>query len=129
MTGYRDSECLGSGRDRLSTSPLALAVILACQLMVVLDGTVIYAALPKLRADLGLARADLSWVQNAYMLTFGGFMLLGDGDGGCRLRCRSDAWPCRFSTWSTGSTLELKAKTELTHALSFRLPRLRRSSY
>jgi EmrB/QacA subfamily drug resistance transporter len=81
MTGYRDSECLGSGRDRLSTSPLALAVILACQLMVVLDGTVIYAALPKLRADLGLARVDLSWVQNAYMLTFGGFMLLGARTG------------------------------------------------
>lgn len=77
MTGYRDSQCQGSGCNRLPTSPLALAVILACQLMVVLDGTVIYAALPKLRADFGLARADLSWVQNAYMLTFGGFMLLG----------------------------------------------------
>lgn len=77
MTGYRDSQRLGGGRDRRSTNTLALAVVLACQLMVVLDGTVIYAALPHLRADLRLARADLSWVQNAYMLTFGGFMLLG----------------------------------------------------
>ncbi|HZZ01619.1 MFS transporter [Paraburkholderia sp.] len=81
MTGYRESQRLPSGRDRLSASTLALVVILACQLMVVIDGTVIYAALPHLRTDLQLARADLSWVQNAYMLTFGGFMLLGARTG------------------------------------------------
>lgn len=81
MTGYRASRRLPNGRDRASASTLALVVILACQLMVVIDGTVIYAALPHLRADLQLARADLSWVQNAYMLTFGGFMLLGARTG------------------------------------------------
>ncbi|CAE6740260.1 putative MFS-type transporter EfpA [Paraburkholderia domus] len=77
MTGYRESRHLASGRNRLPASTLALVVILACQLMVVIDGTVMYAALPRLRVDLQLARADLSWVQNVYMLTFGGFMLLG----------------------------------------------------
>lgn len=60
---------------------LVLAVLLACQLMLALDGTVIYAALPSLRADLDLSRAGLSWVQNAYLLTFGGMLLLGARTG------------------------------------------------
>ncbi|MGX7000215.1 MFS transporter [Caballeronia sp. KNU42] len=59
----------------------ALGAILACQLMVVLDGTVIYTALPHIRMELGLSRASLSWVQNAYMLTFGGLLLLGARTG------------------------------------------------
>jgi len=59
----------------------ALGAILACQLMVVLDGTVIYTALPHIRTELGLSRASLSWVQNAYMLTFGGLLLLGARTG------------------------------------------------
>jgi EmrB/QacA subfamily drug resistance transporter len=81
MSGYQDARHRESGRGSLPAGALALAVILACQLMIVLDGTVVYAALPRLRADLGLARPDLSWVQNAYMLTFGGFMLLGARTG------------------------------------------------
>ncbi|MFL9920760.1 MFS transporter [Paraburkholderia fungorum] len=81
MSGCQDAQHRGSERGSPSASALALAVILACQLMIVLDGTVIYAALPHLRADFGLARPDLSWVQNAYMLTFGGFMLLGARTG------------------------------------------------
>lgn len=67
--------------DRPSGSTLAVAVILTCQLMLVLDATVIYAALAHIRADLQLSRVDLSWVQNAYMLAFGGFMLLGARTG------------------------------------------------
>ncbi len=59
----------------------ALGAILACQLMVVLDGTVIYTALPHIRTELGLSRTNLSWVQNAYMLTFGGLLLLGARTG------------------------------------------------
>ena len=45
--------------------------------MVVLDVTVVNVALPSIRADLGFADADLVWVVNAYLLTFGGFLLLG----------------------------------------------------
>jgi EmrB/QacA subfamily drug resistance transporter len=59
----------------------ALGAILACQLMVVLDGTVIYTALPHIRTELALSRTSLSWVQNAYMLSFGGLLLLGARTG------------------------------------------------
>src|ERR1700755_785439 len=81
MSGHQGARYTGRAHGTPPASAGALAVILACQLMIVLDGTVIYAALPHLRADFGLARPDLSWVQNAYMLTFGGFMLLGARTG------------------------------------------------
>jgi EmrB/QacA subfamily drug resistance transporter len=58
-------------------SRLALIVILLCQLMVVLDVTVVNIALPDLQTSLGFSRPDLSWVLNAYTLTFGGLLLLG----------------------------------------------------
>jgi EmrB/QacA subfamily drug resistance transporter len=45
--------------------------------MMVLDTTIVNVALPSIRADLGFSDARLSWVVNAYMLTFGGFLLLG----------------------------------------------------
>ena len=54
-----------------------LAVILTTQLMVVLDATVVTIALPRIQDALGFRSADLSWVQNAYALAFGGLMLLG----------------------------------------------------
>lgn len=54
-----------------------LAVIVVSQLMIVLDGTVVYTALPQIQTGLGLTLAELSWVQNAYAITFGGMMLLG----------------------------------------------------
>src|SRR5207247_7737816 len=46
-------------------------------LMIVLDTTVVNVALPSIQADLGFDDASLAWVVNAYMLTFGGFLLLG----------------------------------------------------
>ena len=54
-----------------------LLVVLAAQLMVVLDGTIVNVALPHIRTALGFSAAGLSWVLNAYVLTFGGLMLLG----------------------------------------------------
>lgn len=61
-----------------STRPgLVLATVCLCQLMVVLDITVVNVALPSIRDDLGFASADLQWVVNAYTLTFGGLLLLG----------------------------------------------------
>lgn len=55
----------------------ALALICMCSLMIVLDSTVVNVALPAIQADLGFSAAGLAWVVNAYLLTFGGFMLLG----------------------------------------------------
>ena len=56
-----------------------LALILLClgDLMIVLDTTIVNVALPSIRADLGFSETSLVWVVNAYMLTFGGFLLLG----------------------------------------------------
>jgi EmrB/QacA subfamily drug resistance transporter len=60
---------------------LALAVIVTCQLMVVLDATVVNIALPGIQHSLHFSATSLSWVVNAYALTFGGLMLLGGRAG------------------------------------------------
>ena len=46
-------------------------------LMIVLDATIVNVALPSIRDDLGFSETSLAWVVNAYLLTFGGFLLLG----------------------------------------------------
>src|SRR5256884_2745528 len=56
---------------------LALYVLCLGDLMIVLDTTIVNVALPSIRADLGFSQTSLAWVVNAYMLTFGGFLLLG----------------------------------------------------
>jgi EmrB/QacA subfamily drug resistance transporter len=56
---------------------IALLVLCAGDLMIVLDSTIVNVALPSIRADLGFTQASLAWVVNAYLLTFGGFLLLG----------------------------------------------------
>jgi EmrB/QacA subfamily drug resistance transporter len=56
---------------------LALIVLCLGTLMIVLDTTIVNVALPSIRADLGFSQTSLAWVVNAYMLTFGGFLLLG----------------------------------------------------
>src|SRR5919108_2474797 len=56
---------------------LALYVLCLGDLMIVLDGTIVNVALPSIRDDLGFSQASLAWVVNAYLLTFGGFLLLG----------------------------------------------------
>ena len=56
---------------------LVLAVILTCQLMVVLDATIVNIALPDIQGALHFSSANLSWVINAYTLAFGGLLLLG----------------------------------------------------
>ncbi|MBI2772245.1 MAG: DHA2 family efflux MFS transporter permease subunit [Burkholderiales bacterium] len=55
----------------------ALAVLCVGVLMIVLDTTIVNVALPSIRQDLGFSETSLVWVVNAYMLTFGGFLLLG----------------------------------------------------
>jgi EmrB/QacA subfamily drug resistance transporter len=56
---------------------LALIVLCLGDLMIVLDSTIVNVALPSIRADLGFSQTSLAWVVNAYLLTFGGFLLLG----------------------------------------------------
>jgi len=56
---------------------LALYILCLGDLMIVLDTTVVNVALPSIRADLGFSQTSLAWVVNAYILTFGGFLLLG----------------------------------------------------
>lgn len=56
---------------------VVLAVIVITQLMVILDGTVVTIAMPKIQRALDFSPSSLSWVQNAYALAFGGLLLLG----------------------------------------------------
>jgi EmrB/QacA subfamily drug resistance transporter len=55
---------------------LALVILCVGDLMIVVDTTVVNVALPSIRNDLGFSQTSLAWVVNAYMLTFGGFLLL-----------------------------------------------------
>ena len=56
---------------------LALALLGTAFFMVILDGTIVYVALPSIDAALGFSAGDLQWVMSAYLLTFGGLLLLG----------------------------------------------------
>ncbi|MEW2077796.1 MFS transporter [Streptomyces sp. NPDC013433] len=60
---------------------MALLVIASCQLMVVLDITIVNIALPQIQRSLEFSTTSLSWVVNAYTLTFGGLLLLGGRAG------------------------------------------------
>ncbi|WHZ11624.1 MAG: putative MFS-type transporter [Burkholderiaceae bacterium] len=63
--------------DRARHRWLALIVLCLGELMIVLDSTIVNVALPSIRSDLGFTETSLVWVVNAYMLTFGGCLLLG----------------------------------------------------
>src|SRR6058998_2634451 len=56
---------------------LALYVLCLGSLMIVLDVTIVGVALPSIREDLGFSETSLAWVVNGYLLTYGGFLLLG----------------------------------------------------
>ena len=56
---------------------LALLVLCLGSLMIVLDTTIVNVALPSIRTSLGFSETSLAWLVNAYLLTFGGFLLLG----------------------------------------------------
>jgi EmrB/QacA subfamily drug resistance transporter len=55
---------------------LALAVLCAGMLMIVLDATIVNVALPAIQRDLGFGQSSLAWVVNAYLIAFGGVLLL-----------------------------------------------------
>ena len=56
---------------------IALILLCAAQFVVVLDASIVNVALPSIQRDLHFSQEDLQWVVNAYVLMFGGFMLLG----------------------------------------------------
>ena len=55
---------------------IALYVLCAGMLMIVLDATVVNVALPSIQRDLGFSQSSLAWVVNAYLIAFGGLLLL-----------------------------------------------------
>jgi MFS family permease len=70
------------GASRTRGRPgIALIVMLSAQLMIILDMTVVNIALPHIQSGLHFSAASLSWVLNAYTLTFGGLLLLGGRAG------------------------------------------------
>src|SRR4030081_3859874 len=60
---------------------LALVVICFGQLMIVLDSTIVNVALPVIQRDLHFTQANLTWVVNAYLITYGSFLLLAGRAG------------------------------------------------
>src|SRR5215472_17462830 len=77
----RDAPRLGRPPRHARHPGISLAVIVACQLMVVLDATVVFVALPDIQRSLHFSATGLSWVSNAYSLAFGGLLLLGGRAG------------------------------------------------
>jgi EmrB/QacA subfamily drug resistance transporter len=67
------TEKTGSTRD---SRWLALVVLCAGMLMIILDGTIVTVALPSIQSDLGFSQSSLAWVVNAYLIAFGGLLLL-----------------------------------------------------
>src|ERR1700674_2740133 len=61
-----------AGRNRW----IALIVLCLGTLMIVLDATIVNVALPSIRSDLGFTQSSLAWVVNAYLIAFGGILLL-----------------------------------------------------
>src|SRR3954462_8934536 len=55
---------------------LALVILCTGMLMIVLDATVVNVALPSIQDDLGFSPSSLAWVVNAYLIAFGGLLLL-----------------------------------------------------
>jgi EmrB/QacA subfamily drug resistance transporter len=75
MTATSTTRRRAKSHAGLTTNVLAL--VCACQFMVILDVSIVNVALPSVQRDLGFTAAGLTWVVNGYLLTFAGFMLLG----------------------------------------------------
>ena len=66
---------------RAAHPTIALAIIVTCQLMLILDATIVNIALPNIQRSLNFSPTSLSWVVSAYSLAFGGLLLLGGRAG------------------------------------------------
>jgi EmrB/QacA subfamily drug resistance transporter len=72
----RDGRVTGVARPDADSRWPALVVLCAGMLMIVLDQTIVNVALPSIQSDLGFTQAGLAWVVNAYLIAFGGLLLL-----------------------------------------------------
>jgi EmrB/QacA subfamily drug resistance transporter len=70
-----------SQTERRDSRWFALVVLCAGMLMIILDGTIVNVALPVVQADLGFSQSGLAWVINAYLIPFGGLLLLAGRTG------------------------------------------------
>src|SRR5713101_8447215 len=73
-----NAEMLAGGRDGKidRRRRIALLVVCAGMLMIILDATIVNVALPSIQSDLDFSQSSLAWVVNAYLIAFGGLLLL-----------------------------------------------------
>ncbi|HEY9369907.1 MFS transporter, partial [Streptomyces sp.] len=64
-------------RSAARSAKAALALLASTQLLLIMDTAIVNVALPSVGAELGSGSAGLSWVANAYLITFGGLLLIG----------------------------------------------------
>jgi EmrB/QacA subfamily drug resistance transporter len=97
-----------SSEDR--TRWLALYVLCAGMLMIVLDVTIVNVALPTIQDSLGFSQSDLAWVVNAYLIPFGGLLLLAGRIGD--LIGKRRVFLCGLATFTTASLLCAVSQTQ-----------------
>src|SRR3954451_10306983 len=73
---FKEADSMSETTDTRSRW-IALYVLCLATLMIVLDVTIVGVALPSIKDDLGFSQSGLAWVVNAYLLTYGGCLLLG----------------------------------------------------
>ncbi|MER7580065.1 MFS transporter [Kitasatospora sp. NPDC097691] len=76
MTTHAPAAPIAARTAPARSRALALAVLCAGMLMIVLDGSIVTVALPAIQDDLHFSPADLTWTVNAYLIAFGGLLLL-----------------------------------------------------
>jgi EmrB/QacA subfamily drug resistance transporter len=91
---------------------LALYVLCAGVLMIVLDVTIVNVALPSIQDDLGVTQSSLAWIVNAYLIAFGGLLLLAGRVGD--LIGRRRVFVCGVAVFTSASLLCALAQTEGT---------------
>ena len=95
-----------AGRTAGVNANAVLAIVAVAQFMVILDASIVNVALPTIKRDVGFSQQSLSWILNAYTLTFGGFLLLGgrlptgSGGAGCSWPASRCSLPRRSSAES-----------------------------
>lgn len=96
MTAPMSTLATGPGATSARSRRLALAVLCAAQLMIILDQNIVTVALPAIQQDLGFTQQNLVWTVNAYVVPFGGVLLLAGRLGDLHLEQRQRGRGDRF---------------------------------